>query len=151
MSTVVVFSPARPPHTRCTGRPANVIPITGARMARTARPAGAGHSHETAPLRLTRRGQVVAAALAAIVLVVVVGAGVLLIGRQAMAGDQVHPVPATYHIVLPGETLWSIAGDVAPGADRRDAVDRIVEFNALSSAGVQAGQRVAIPGDLAGD
>ena len=148
MSTVVVFTPAGMRRTRRADRPANVIPLAAARTARTV-PAPMAPTGR-APLRLTRRGQVVVAALAAIVLVIAMTAGVLLIGRQALAGDRVQPVPASYHIVLPGETLWSIAGQVAPGADRRDAVARIVEFNALTSAGVQAGQRVAIPGDLGG-
>jgi hypothetical protein len=103
-----------------------------------------------APLRLTRRGRIVATALAAIIVLLAIAAGVLLLGQQALAGDHARPVPASYHIVLPGETLWSIAGNVAPDADRRETIERIMEFNALSSAGVHVGQGVAIPGDLSG-
>jgi hypothetical protein len=72
-------------------------------------------------------------------------AGVLLIDRTAEAGSTSRPVPVTYRVVLPGETLWQIAGEVAPGADRRDTVARIVELNALPNAGVNAGQRIAVP------
>ena len=79
--------------------------------------------------------------LAALALV----SGVLLIDRSAMAGSTSRPVPVTYRVVLPGESLWQIAGEVAPGVDRRDTVARIVELNALSTAGVNAGQRIAVP------
>ena len=48
-------------------------------------------------------------------------------------------------VVQPGQTLWSIAGDVAPGADRRDTIARIVELNALPSTAVSAGERIAVP------
>ena len=97
------------------------------------------------PIRLTRRGRVVVRiAVTALVLLAVV-AGVLLIDRSAAAGSQVHPIPVSYRVVLPGETLWQIAGEVAPGADRRDTVARIKELNALPSAGVMAGQRIAVP------
>jgi hypothetical protein len=41
--------------------------------------------------------------------------------------------------------LWSIAGEVAPGADRRDTVAEIVELNALDGSSVRAGQRIAVP------
>ncbi len=71
--------------------------------------------------------------------------GVLLIDRTAEAGSTLRPVPVTYRAVLPGETLWEIAGEVAPGVDRRDTVARILELNALSTAGVYAGQRIAVP------
>jgi Tfp pilus assembly protein FimV len=71
--------------------------------------------------------------------------GVLLIDRTAEAGSISRPVPVTYRVVLPGETLWQIAGEVAPGVDRRDTVARLLELNALSTAGVRAGQRIAVP------
>jgi LysM repeat protein len=47
--------------------------------------------------------------------------------------------------VAPGQTLWAIAGEVAPNADRRDTVARIQELNALSSVNLQAGQKIAVP------
>ncbi len=97
------------------------------------------------PLRLTRRGRILARlAVAALVLLAVV-AGVLLIDRSAAADSQAHPIPVSYRVVLPGETLWQIAGEVAPGTDRRDTVARIKELNALDTAAVNAGQRIAVP------
>jgi hypothetical protein len=99
-------------------------------------------------VRLTRRGRVVVQAGAAALLLLAVICAVLLVGRTATAGEQAHPVPVSYRIVLPGETLWQIAGQVAPEADRRDTVDEIVELNGLRSAEVSAGQRVAVPVDV---
>jgi LysM domain len=96
-------------------------------------------------LRLTRRGRIVVRVGSAVLALLMVGSGVLLLDRTAQAGSQPHPVPVSYRVVLPGETLWQIAGEVAPRADRRDTVARIVELNALPGAGVSAGQRIAIP------
>ena len=98
-----------------------------------------------APLRLTRRGRALLRAAVALLVAVAVIGGVLLVGRQAQAGEQSRPLPVTYRVVLPGETLWTIAGKVAPGADRRDTVDRIIDLNALPGAAVTAGQRIAVP------
>jgi hypothetical protein len=97
------------------------------------------------PLRLTRRGRIaVRFCLTLAVLLAVIG-GVLLLDRTAEAGSVSHPVPVAYQVVLPGQTLWQIAGEVAPNTDRRDTVAEIVELNALPSADVQVGQRIAIP------
>jgi hypothetical protein len=94
---------------------------------------------------LTRRGRVVLRGLVVLLLVLVVTLAVLLLGRTAQAGTQVGVVTGDRYVVEPGETLWDIAGRVAPDADRRDTVLRIVRFNALPSSSVQAGQELAIP------
>ena len=52
-------------------------------------------------------------------------------------------------MVAPGETLWAIASEVAPTADPRDVVDAIKRLNALDSAQLVAGQRLAIPAQYA--
>jgi hypothetical protein len=97
------------------------------------------------PIRLTRRGRIVLRIGTAVLVLLAVASGVLLLERTAQAGSQSHPVPVSYRIVLPGETLWQIAGEVAPKADRRDTVAEIMELNALDSAAVGAGQRIAVP------
>jgi LysM domain len=48
-------------------------------------------------------------------------------------------------IVRPGDTLWSIAKRVAPGADPRAAVQRISERNGLRGSAVLAGRRLILP------
>jgi hypothetical protein len=105
---------------------------------------GAG-ALEPAPLRLTRRGRIVVRGAVALCLLLAVIGGVLLLGRPAQAGSVSRPLPVSYRVILPGETLWQIAGEVAPNTDRRDTVAQILELNALSTAQVQVGQRIALP------
>jgi hypothetical protein len=103
----------------------------------------------TAPVRLTARGRFVVRALvwlaAVVVLTVAVGLAVLLGGGRAEGGERSRPLPVTYHVVAPGETLWGLAERIAPGVDPRDTVAEIVESNGLASANVRVGTRLALP------
>ena len=98
-------------------------------------------------LRLTKRGRAVFTTLAAIP--VVIGAFLFAInggGAQASLESSVQPgVEYTYVVITAGESLWSIAQDVAPTADPRDVVSDILEFNGMSSAELFPGQRLALP------
>jgi LysM repeat protein len=47
--------------------------------------------------------------------------------------------------VKAGQTLWSIAEDIAPAADPRDVISDILSVNQLESGSVQAGQRLMLP------
>jgi LysM domain len=101
------------------------------------------------PLRLTRRGRAVLRGLVALVLAGLLAATALLMAHRADAADGPAPsVVVAHHIVLPGETLWGIATELAPGADPRDTIAAIVEFNALPSSALHAGQDLAIPPQL---
>jgi Tfp pilus assembly protein FimV len=111
----------------------------------TLHPAVRGPVRPTAPLRLTARGRLVVRATAGLCGVGLALAAVLAGGRVANASSDARPLAVEYHVVRPGETLWQIAGASAPGADRRDTVARIVELNALRTAELQAGQRIAVP------
>jgi LysM repeat protein len=92
-------------------------------------------------LRLTRRGRLVV-----LLLLLTVGAVLsLAVTSSGAASSTAEQVPVQYVTVAPGDTLWSIAGEVAPGTDRRDTVAEIVELNALDGSTVQAGQRIAVP------
>ena len=130
--------PARPaarrPHGPASARPRSVrasAHTTAARRAQAPR----------RPLRLTRRGR-----LAITGLFTACGVGLTLwTGTVSLAGTEPQPVPVRYVSVAPGDTLWTIAGEVAPGQDRRDTVHRIIELNALSSAELSVGQRVDVP------
>jgi hypothetical protein len=106
--------------------------------------AAAAGPGQAPPLRLTRRGRVVVRLLGAAGLLLVVAVGVLG-GRPAIAGQEAERVPVAERVVLPGETLWAIAGEVAPGTDRRETVAQIMELNGLESAEVGAGQRLSVP------
>ncbi|GAA4356123.1 LysM peptidoglycan-binding domain-containing protein [Angustibacter luteus] len=122
-----------------------------AAAARAARPAGSKwgatqiapvrSAAPAAALRLTRRGRLVITGLLASAAIVVS----MFLGGVSLAGTDSAPVPTRYVTVAPGQTLWAIAGQVAPNADRRDTVARIQELNALRSVNLQAGQRIAVP------
>ena len=72
---------------------------------------------------------------------------VLAIGAPA-AARVVHPErgPATAtYVVRPGDTLWSIAGRVAPDQDPRAVVDAIGAANDLPGEGLVPGQALQVP------
>jgi nucleoid-associated protein YgaU len=119
---------------------------------RAAHPAGKGlgsHAVHPAPLRLTGRGRAVLRGLVVVLMLVVMAAAGLALAHGARAADGAPPAVVVHtHVVLPGETLWGIARQVAPHDDPRDTVSRIVEFNSLPSTAVHAGQRLALPPGL---
>lgn len=127
-------------------------PTAAELRARAAHPAGRGlppRPPRPAPLRLTPRGRHALRALVVVLMLVVMAAAGLGLARGARAADGPAPVVVvSYHVVLPGETLWGIAQQVAPRDDPRDTVARIAEFNSLQSTAVRAGQRLALPPGL---
>jgi hypothetical protein len=95
-------------------------------------------------VRLTARGRrVLIAAVAALVLVLLLVGG--LLGAQGAAADDVDAVPGSTVVVKPGESLWSIAVEAAPGADPRETVALIRQLNGLGSEPVLAGQQLVLP------
>lgn len=97
-------------------------------------------------LRLTVRGRRVLAMATAFPIVVAVSAAMVAGGGAVASLDQ-GPGSASFDsvTVASGETLWSIAHDVAPAADPRDVVDAISRLNALDGGALIAGQQLAIP------
>jgi hypothetical protein len=123
-------------------------PAVAARAARTAGSKWGAGATRVAPvaapasaLRLTRRGRLVITGLLAGVAIL----ASMFLGGVSLAGTDSAPVPTRYVTVAPGQTLWAIAGEVAPNADRRDTVAQIQELNALRSVNLQAGQTIAVP------
>jgi hypothetical protein len=95
-------------------------------------------------LRLTRRGRAVATL--AITLPVVLGAVVCTRTTADAGTTAVVQMRATGHVVVqPGESLWSVAREVAPQADPRETVLRLRELNHLSSDSVEVGQALVVP------
>ncbi|MGY1814680.1 LysM peptidoglycan-binding domain-containing protein [Blastococcus sp. SYSU D00820] len=146
---VVRAVPARPagrevdagaarPAARPGGRPVRLAgaprPVRGG----CAAPAG------PAPLRLTRRGRRLVAALG---IVAGVGAAVLVsevVGGGAGAGLELAGGESV--VVQPGDTVWSIATEVSGGeADVRAVVDAIEELNDLEGAVLVPGQVLQLP------
>jgi len=95
------------------------------------------------PLRLTRRGQLVLVALAAVVALAV--AGFLMSRTGGAATQRPEPVGQRSIVVQPGQTLWSIAKDVAPDRDIRQVIYEIRRINGLDSAMVRSGQTIVLP------
>lgn len=94
----------------------------------------------TAPARLTRRGRIALA----LGFVTVLGGG--LVAGQATVGTPSTPISYGVVTVQPGQTLWGIAHEVAPGADPRTTVERLVAVNGLVDAdAITAGDQLSVP------
>ena len=101
-------------------------------------------------LRLTARGRRVLATLAALPAVIALGLAVVSGGSALASLDAGAPVDSFVTVtVSPGDSLWTIAEEVAPAADPRDVVDAIVRLNAIDGGAIQAGQSLAIPAEYA--
>lgn len=103
-------------------------------------------------LRMTARGRRLLGLIAAIPAVAVlafaiVGGGAALASREGGA-----PAGSFETItVMSGDSLWSIAEEVAPTADPRDVVDAITRLNSIDGGVLVAGQQLAIPAEYAPD
>ena len=89
--------------------------------------------------RLTRRGKVVVGAI----WLVFVAAIVFMVSRPA---DVPLPAETAMVTVESGDTLWGLAGELAPDADPRVTVEQIIELNGLRSAGdIHPGDLLVMP------
>jgi hypothetical protein len=99
------------------------------------------------PLRLTRRGRIVVAAMAALL----VAALSLIAAGAAQAISHTgpaHPAGSAHLaqvVVQPGQSLWSVAESADPSADTRLVIQQINELNSLNGDTVFAGQRLWVP------
>lgn len=94
-------------------------------------------------LRITKRGRRVLVGLVAIPLVIAAFLGAVNSGGAA-ATDAAVSNDFTYVTIAQGQSLWDLAGEIAPNADARDVVEEIVALNALEGE-IQPGQKIAIP------
>jgi len=102
----------------------------------------------TTRLRLTVRGRRVVAFLVALPVLVALVLAALGGGAALASYESGAPAGAFTEVtVMNGETLWSIAEEVAPRSDPRDVVAEIVRLNALEGGVIAAGQRIAIPAE----
>ena len=113
-------------------------PVTGAGATRPA----------VGRTRLTRRGRVLVVLAVAALLLAAFSLG-RVDSRAAVPGGEASAPALTQTVVLPGETLWSIARDLAPDNDPREVVAQIRELNDLSG-GLVAGQQLLLPAVAAG-
>jgi hypothetical protein len=82
---------------------------------------------------------------ATVVTVAVVAAISFFSGQAATAGSEQVKAHFNYVTIHSGESLWQLAAKVAPNEDRRDWIAKVVDLNALTSAEVTPGQRIALP------
>ena len=101
-------------------------------------------------VRLTRRGRMVIAGLITASMVLVAALAWLAGTARADAAGSGVPSSAVYHslrsvVVLPGQSLWSIATRYEPGADPRNVIQEIIDLNALNGTSVQPGEHLWLP------
>ncbi len=102
-------------------------------------------------LRLTRRGRVVVAGAAALLVTVAFAAASVETGTGTAQAAS-HAIPRrvaepnlTQMTVGPGQSLWSVAENADPYADTRIVIQQIIEINALTGTIVQPGERLWVP------
>ncbi len=97
-----------------------------------------------------RRNYLVVAGLVVFVLVLMVRVAQGSATESMPDGEPAAVVSsADTYVVQPGDTLWGIATELAPGEDPRPVVDQLVELN--DSASIAAGQEIVLPDDLSVD
>ena len=96
----------------------------------------------TTPVRLTRRGQIVAVVLfLGLLLAVLTVYG----SYSAATGEAGAPVATRTVEVGQGDTLWAIASETAEPGHVREMVHQIQELNALPTPALRVGQEIAVP------
>jgi hypothetical protein len=110
-------------------------------------PVRVGRRISQAPVYRRRRALVLAG-LATLVVVVVLLAGAISArlaggGHPSSAVGAPSRIASQEWIVQPGDTLWSIAAVLAPEADPRATVDRLVDAN--GDEPLEVGQHLVLP------
>jgi hypothetical protein len=108
----------------------------------------AARGAKQAPLRLTRRGRFVFFGVPLILLAALILSFSGFLTAPAKAADSASELSLTPTVsvtVQPGDSLWAIAGAVAPERDPRDVVADIVQLNNLEAARVNPGQQLFVP------
>jgi hypothetical protein len=100
-----------------------------------------------APVYRRRRALALAAlATLAVVVVLLVGAISTRLaggGHPSTAVGAPSRIASAEWVVQPGDTLWSIAAELAPDVDPRATVDRLVAAN--GNEPLEVGQRLVVP------
>lgn len=95
-------------------------------------------------LRITRRGySVLTVLITAPVIFTALAASIN--GGGAAATDSASNASFAHVTVQAGESLWQLAGEVAPHSDPREVIADIMSLNQLGTSTLQPGQSIAIP------
>jgi LysM domain len=110
----------------------------------------AGAAASCAPVRLTRRGRIVVAVVAVMLVASVAALVWLAVAGRAQAADRVGSGRAANHemlrvVVRPGDTMWDIAVRADPAADPRAVIQQIIDDNGLTGTAILAGQVLWVP------
>ena len=93
-------------------------------------------------LRMTKRGRTVLLTIVATPVVVLA----LVLGINAGGATATSSsTPLAKVTVVSGESLWSLAKQIAPNADPRDVIADIISVNRLGSADIYPGEHLSIP------
>lgn len=99
------------------------------------------HTTSTGHTRLTRRGRVLLVAGLVSVLF-----AAFSLGRSVSEAAAPSAEPVRHLItVQQGDSLWTLAQEVAPDTDPRDVVAQIRDLNDLSTPGLKPGQQLLLP------
>lgn len=96
-------------------------------------------------LRLTARGRRVLLAVASLPLAVGIAFAAISGGTAVASATDVATATFETVTVMPGDTLWSIAAQLAPAEDPREVIGDISRLNLLRGSAIQIGQELAIP------
>jgi len=99
-------------------------------------------------VRLNRRGRLARSLVVLSLAIVVASVAGGEAGANTSASDTNQVTASAAFItvtVAPGDTLWSLASQLAEGVNTHALVAEIVEINSLSSVDVSTGQQLRIP------
>lgn len=92
---------------------------------------------------MSKRTQILA--IRFLILLLALSSAFLLLGNSVSADE---PVQLTEHVVQPGDTLWTIASDLAgPDEDVRASISELKRLNGLTSSALAVGQVLSVPLD----
>lgn len=72
-------------------------------------------------------------------------AGVLVAPMASARGDAPGDASGERYVVRSGDTLWTIATELAPGRDPRLVVDALVQANHVDPGALVPGQALVVP------
>lgn len=96
------------------------------------------------PARLTRRGRMVVTGVSALV-IGALSVGLATAAQATRAGSSSPGRYVTKVMVLPGQTLWSLAEAHDPSADARLVIQQIEQLNAMTGDQIQPGEVLWVP------
>jgi hypothetical protein len=122
---------------------------TSVRSAVAPRSYVAARSNAVAPVATmaasNRRGRLIRAAVILALGITAVNQFPHLVPGASASNEKVNPGAIHWVSVRAGDSLWSLATRYAPNTDPREWIDQVTAINNLGTAGIYAGERIALP------